>query len=138
MLNIEDIEHEKKKMLSRLDDFETNDLRLSNIINKKELVEDNNNLRDSLLNDKINNSYFTKEEKDINKYNDRYQQIVHIILVVIGFIILILCGIIDIYILIPEIVLNLCLPYIYIPVKVLLCQSILRDNIKKIYIVLFK
>ena len=138
MIDIQEIENDKKKLLDELDNFEKNELKLSNIMNKKQLIEDNNNLKDSLLNDKINENFFTEDEIKMNNYNDKYNKVLYRILIIIGFIILLLCKIVNIYVLIPEIILNICLPYIYIPVKVLLCQVSLRNNIKKIYNVIFK
>ena len=136
MLNkkdIENIENDKKKFLKELDDFSKNDLKISNIIDKKELIEDNNNLKDSLLYNKINKNFFNKDELEKNRYDKNYEIMIHIILVIIGFIVLILSGFNNVMILLLELLLNLCLPYIYIPTKILLYQSNIRLNIKKIY-----
>ena len=70
MLNkkdIENIENDKKKFLEELDDFSKNDLKISNIIDKKKLIEDNNNLKDSLLYNKINKNFFNKDELEKNR-----------------------------------------------------------------------
>jgi hypothetical protein len=136
MLNkkdIENIENDKKKFLEELDDFSKNDLKISNIIDKKELIEDNNNLKDSLLYNKINKNFFSKDELEKNRYDKNYEIMIHIILVIIGFIVLILSGFNNVMILLLELLLNLCLPYIYIPTKILLYQNNIRLNIKKIY-----
>ena len=136
MLNkkdIENIENDKKKFLKELDDFSKNDLKISNIIDKKELIEDNNNLKDSLLYNKINKNFFNKDELEKNRYDKNYEIMIHIILVIIGFIVLILSGFNNVMILLLELLLNLCLPYIYIPTKILLYQNNIRLNIKKIY-----
>ena len=136
MLNkkdIENIENDKKKFLEELDDFSKNDLKISNIIDKKKLIEDNNNLKDSLLYNKINKNFFNKDELEKNRYDKNYEIMIHIILVIIGFIVLILSGFNNVMILLLELLLNLCLPYIYIPTKILLYQNNIRLNIKKIY-----
>lgn len=138
MLDIKKIEEQKKKFLSELDNFEKEELKFSNVINKEQLIKDNDNIKDSLINNRINDNYYNKDEININNYNNKYEKIIYIILIILGFIILVLCGVVNIYILLPEIILNICLPYIYIPVKVLLCQIDLRNNIKKIYNILFK
>ena len=137
MLNkkdIENIENDKKKFLKELDDFSKNDLKISNIIDKKELIEDNNNLKDSLLYNKINKNFFNKDELEKNRYDKNYEIMIHIILVIIGFIVLILSGFNNVMILLLELLLNLCLPYIYIPTKILLYQNNIRLNIKKFII----
>lgn len=138
MLDTKKIEEQKKNFLDELEKFEHEELKFSNVINKKQLIKDNDNIKDSLLNNKINDNYFNKDEIKMNNYNNKYEKTVYIILIILGFLILLLCGVVNIYILLPEIILNICLPYIYIPVKVLLCQTDLRNNIKKIYNVLFK
>lgn len=138
MLDIKKIEDQKKKFLDELDNFEKEELKFSNVINKEQLIKDNDDIKDSLLNNRINDNYFNEDEINMNNYNNKYEKMIYIILIILGFIVLLLCGVVNIYILLPEIILNICLPYIYIPVKVLLCQTDLRHNVKKIYNVLFK
>ena len=133
MLDIKKIEDQKKKFLDELDNFEKEELKFSNVINKEQLIKDNDDIKDSLLNNRINDNYFNEDEINMNNYNNKYEKMIYIILIILGFIVLLLCGVVNIYILLPEIILNICLPYIYIPVKVLLCQTDLRHNVKKIY-----
>ena len=101
-------------------------------IDLKESLDERKNLHDVIKYDKINSNYFTGKELLQQQVENDYEKTIHYILVVISFILMWLCGQYGLF-LIFETILLLFYPYVYIPLKILLCHKYMLRNCKFIY-----
>tara|TARA_B100000575_G_scaffold289169_1_gene290507 strand:+ start:1372 stop:1758 length:387 start_codon:yes stop_codon:yes gene_type:complete len=97
--------------------------KINNLI--KELEEDSE--------DSINSNYFTEEEKNKIKNTKYKYSMIYYICLLVGFYLMYSCSEESYLMLFFEIILNICYPYIFIPIKLFLC----RDKLTKICIPLY-
>ena len=129
---VEQINNTKEKFMKQLSEINTIDLDERHFVDKKKDKEDNKKLYDVMKNNKIDDDFFTPEEKKINQMNEDSENLFHYILVAIGFIVMFLCGTVG-YFSIFEIIINLFYPFIYIPAKFILCHKDIYKNCDFIY-----
>ena len=125
-----DLEKKRDLFLKKLDDIKTLDL--PELIDKKKDKEERKNLYDAIKHNTINSNYFTQQDKQINEMLDTNDKVTHYILVAISFLLILICGKIGFFI-IFEIILALFYPYVYIPVKIVVCHKYIAHNCTRIY-----
>lgn len=127
------LNNSKEKFLKQLSEINTIDLNERNFIgDKKKTEEENKKLYDIMKYNKIDDNFFTPEEKKINKLNENNENLFHYVLVAIGFLVMFLCGQVGFFTFF-EIILNLFYPYVYIPAKFILCYKSIYKNCDFIY-----
>lgn len=100
-----------------------------NNIDKNDIKELLKELEEESLNS-INSNYFTEEEKKKINYEKMKYKLIYYIFLIIGFYLIYICNNNNYLAIFFEIILNLCYPYIFIPIKLYLC----RNNFSKICI----
>lgn len=95
-------------------------------------IKERKNLHDSIKYDKINSDYFSPLEVLENHTNEQQGKTLHYILLTISIILIWICGQYGLF-LIFEITLALFYPYIFIPLKIILCHKSIIKNCKFIY-----
>ena len=93
---------------------------INKLINELDVETDNS----------INSNYFNEDEKKkINNINN-FNKLIYYICLILGFYLIIVCDYNGIFTLFFEIILNLFIPYLFIPIKLFMC----RNNLKNICI----
>ncbi len=95
-------------------------------------IDERKNLYDSIKYDKINPDYFSPLEVIKNQTTEQQDKLLHYSLLTISIILIWLCGQYGFF-LIFEIILALFYPYIFIPIKIVLCHKSILTNCKFIY-----
>tara|TARA_B100000401_G_scaffold429755_1_gene363745 strand:+ start:48 stop:506 length:459 start_codon:yes stop_codon:yes gene_type:complete len=126
---IDDIKKKKNTFVRKLNDIKK--LNLADINSDIDNI-DNKNLHDSIKYDKINSNYFSPIEILENYTEEQQGKTLHYILLIISIILIWLCGQYGLF-LIFEIILALFYPYIFIPLKIILCHKSMIRNCKFIY-----
>lgn len=91
--------------------------------------QNNNSINDLLYNfdseslDSVNSNYFTEQEQKIIKYENNKELYNHFIFTIFGFLLIFIFNFNNIYCLLFEIILSIIIPYIFIPLKLLLNKN---------------
>ena len=117
---IKRIENDSKNFISQLDSIKKDTIEIINEKEDEQITKDNNNLKDAIQHNIINDDYYTEKELQTLQSIESYNKWYHIVTMSIGFILMLLLGVPGMFILFIEIILNIVCPYIYIIVKLLL------------------
>tara|TARA_Y100000741_G_C18233303_1_gene550699 strand:- start:38 stop:496 length:459 start_codon:yes stop_codon:yes gene_type:complete len=126
---IKDIKKKKNIFVEKLNNIQK--LNLEGLDSNNDII-DRKNLHDSIKYNKINSNYFSPLEILENHTNEQQGKIFHYILLTISIILIWICGQYGLF-LIFEITLALFYPYIFIPLKIILCHKSMIKNCKFIY-----
>lgn len=120
---IKRIENDSKNFISQLDSIKKDTIEIINEKEDEQITKDNNNLKDAIQHNIINDDYYTEKELQTLQAIESYNKWYHIVTMSIGFILMLLLGVPGMFILFIEIILNIVCPYIYIIVKLLLHKN---------------